>query len=256
MSTLKGITEALKASKSLQQVKKGASAVKAFGKTAYGEAKGAFDVGKEYLKTQKTRFAGTDLGKQLGVIKTGTADRYQKLPDWMKQELRSAAIFAGAEQILPRVMGQKPQASIPESIVRQLGAATVAMPVSAGLRGIGLPPDMASITGQYIGQPLGHQIADTLLPGNQVHPFADPTGAVRISREPESAEIRRPTTADLMGKQEMDAMRTRYNYRLALAEAEGRDRHSFVHHESPVGMAQAANDIAARALREGYSAKY
>ena len=54
----------------------------------------------------------------------------------------------------------------------------------------------------------------------------------------------------------MDAMRTRYNYRLALAEAEGRDRHSFVHHESPVGMAQAANDIAARALREGYSAKY
>ena len=97
MSTLKGITEALKASKSLQQVKKGASAVKAFGKTAYGEAKGAFDVGKEYLKTQKTRFAGTDLGKQLGVIKTGTADRYQKLPDWMKQELRSAAIFAGAE---------------------------------------------------------------------------------------------------------------------------------------------------------------
>ena len=77
-----------------------------------------------------------------------------------------------------------------------------------------------------------------------------PTGATKITAEPESAQVVRPSTTDLSGVQAKEALseKERYEYRLKLAMAEKMP--SPVMHMSPDSTQQSLNSLAQSMMRQ------
>ena len=147
----------------------------------------------------------------------------------VRNYLTNAGIEAGAqvaaEQLLPRVLGQTPQSSLAESIIRQGTSAAVGYPIQKGLGNIGLPGPVSYIGAQLIGQPAGQFAAQSLLPGNQSYP---------IGMDPEPTQAGHAGYGQLMAQQQIDAMaeRERYNNMINLALARNYNPPSFIRHSS------------------------
>jgi len=147
----------------------------------------------------------------------------------VRNYLTNAGIEAGAqvaaEQLLPRALGQTPQSSLAESIIRQGTSAAVGYPIQKGLGNIGLPGPISYIGAQLIGQPAGQFAAQSLLPGNQSYP---------IGMDPEPTQAGHAGYGQLMAQQQIDAMaeRERYNNMINLALARNYNPPSFIRHSS------------------------
>ena len=148
----------------------------------------------------------------------------------VRNYLTNAGIEAGAqvaaEQLLPRALGQTPQSSLAESIIRQGTSAAVGYPIQKGLGNIGLPGPISYIGAQLIGQPAGQFAAQSLLPGNQSYP---------IGMDPEPTQAGHAGYGQLMARQQMEALmaeRERYNNMINLALARNYNPPSFIRHSS------------------------
>lgn len=141
----------------------------------------------------------------------------------------NAAIEGGVgvatEQLLPRALGTKPQATLAESLLRQGVSSAVGSPVATGLQRAKVPQSIANLAGALVGQPTGQAVAQAILPGRQSYP---------LGIDPEPAEAGHPGYAQLMAKQKMDAFveRERYNNMINLAMARNYNPPSFIHHQS------------------------
>ena len=172
---------------------------------------------------------------------------------------RDTLAYTAAEQAVPRLFGAKAP-PIQESLIRQAGGNIVAEGVTGGLtkafpdtgdmvgymkggqqyfRSSGIDPKLARGIGEFAGQAAGTRIADTLLPGKQEHPLissglqaerpghpVSPTGAIPASYEPESAQVQRRDSHDLIYQKQLDAQLDREHYlnRIALANAQNAPR--------------------------------
>jgi len=115
----------------------------------------------------------------------------------------------------------------------------------------GITPGLARGIGEFTGQVAGKQLAQSVLPGNQQYPFLNtpqgieqriehggtlsaerpghpvsPTGAIPASYEPESAQVQRRSSEDLIYQKQLDAQLDREHYlnRIALANAQNAPR--------------------------------
>ena len=115
----------------------------------------------------------------------------------------------------------------------------------------GITPGLARGIGEFTGQVAGKQLAQSILPGNQQYPFLNtpqgieqriehggtlsaerpghpvsPTGAIPASYEPESAQVQRRSSEDLIYQKQLDAQLDREHYlnRIALANAQNAPR--------------------------------
>ena len=148
----------------------------------------------------------------------------------VRDYLTNAGIEAGAqvaaEQLLPRALGQTPQSSLAESIIRQGTSAAVGYPIQKGLGKIGVPGPISYVGAQLIGQPAGQFAAQSLLPGNQSYP---------IGIDPEPTQAGHAGYGQLMARQQMEALmaeRERYNNMINLALARNYNPPSFIRHSS------------------------
>ena len=166
----------------------------------------------------------------------------------VRDYLTNAGIEAGAqvaaEQLLPRALGQTPQSSLAESIIRQGTSAAVGYPIQKGLGKIGVPGPISYVGAQLIGQPAGQFAAQSLLPGNQSYP---------IGMDPEPTQAGHAGYGQLMAQQQMEAMaeRERYNNMINLALARNYSPPSFIHHQSSGTSPQ---DTAMNIVKAGFSA--
>ena len=178
----------------------------------------------------------------------------------IQQVARDTLAYTAAEQVVPRVFGGEAP-PIEESLIRQAGSNIVAEGVTKGLerafpdtgvpigrpdgkgnvvfRPSGIDPKLARGIGEFTGQAAGTRIADALLPGKQEHPLissglqaerpghpVSPTGAIPASYEPESAQIQRRDSHDLIYQKQLEAQLDREHYlnRIALANAQNQPR--------------------------------
>ena len=186
------------------------------------------------------RFAGTELGKQLA-------------SEGAKKFAREAAVGAAleggvgiaAEQLLPRAMGQQPQASLVERVLRQGTAAAVGSPIAAGLGRVGVPGAAAQLAGQLAGQPAGQAVAQAILPGNQQYP---------LGADPEPHQAGHAGYGDLMALQQMEAAREqqRAENQIALAYARNYSAPSFVYHRSSGNVLDTVQNMMKEGSRGGY----
>ena len=195
------------------------------------------------------KMAGTKLGEffaKEGVKQAG------------KRALRDTLLYSAAEQVIPRALGQDAP-DIRDTLVRQASGNILAEGVTAGLKGRsffgerGMKAGTARKIGEVTGQIGGQAFAQAALPGEQTNPFIPTdfgegpktaTGATKITAEPESAQVVRPSTTDLSNVQAKEALseKERYEYRLKLAMAEKMP--SPVMHMSPDSAQQSLNSLA------------
>ena len=200
-----------------------------------------------------------------------------------KRALRDTILYTGLEQGIPRALG-KEAPDIRDTLVRQATGNIIAEGATAGLKKAfpirtGIDPEQMNLfsgkkeggnlfgmpglsagdarkIGEVTGQVGGQAIAQTVLPGQQANPFLpstymeDPTGAIKVPQEPESAQIVRPSTTDLSNVQAKEALseKERYEYRLKLAMAEKMP--SPVMHMSPDSTQQSLNSLAQSMMRQ------
>ena len=196
-----------------------------------------------------TKMAGTKLGQYLvseGAKQAG------------KRALRDTLLYSAAEQVIPRALGQDAP-DLRDTLVRQASGNILAEGVTAGLKGRsffgerGMKAGTARKIGEVTGQIGGQAFAQAALPGEQTNPFIPTdfgegpktaTGATKITAEPESAQVVRPSTTDLSSVQAKEALseKERYEYRLKLAMAEKMP--SPVMHMSPDSAQQSLNSLA------------
>lgn len=187
------------------------------------------------------RFAGSKLGQYL------TSESAKK---FAREAAVGAALEGGvgiaAEQLLPRAMGQQPQASIAESILRQGTAAAIGSPVATGLGRMGIPSVASQFAGQLVGQPLGQAVAQTVLPGHQQYP---------LGIDPEPHQAGHANYGDLMARQQYEAAleQRRANNQIALAYARNANPPSFIQHSSSGMQPQ---DVAVNILKMASGGSY
>ena len=194
-----------------------------------------------------------------------------------KRAVRDTVLYTAAEQVIPRALGADAP-PLRDTLVRQATGNIIAEGATAGLKKAfpirtGIDPEQMNLfsgkkeggnlfgmpglsagdarkIGEVTGQVGGQAIAQTVLPGQQANPFLpstymeDPTGAIKVPQEPESAQIVRPSTTDLSNVQAKEALseKERYEYRLKLAMAEKMP--SPVMHMSPDSAQQSLNSLA------------
>ena len=200
-----------------------------------------------------------------------------------KRAVRDTILYTGLEQGIPRAFGNEAP-DIRDTLVRQATGNIIAEGATAGLKKAfpirtGIDPEQMNLfsgkkeggnlfgmpglsagdarkIGEVTGQVGGQAIAQTVLPGQQANPFLpstymeDPTGAIKVPQEPESAQIVRPSTTDLSNVQAKEALseKERYEYRLKLAMAEKMP--SPVMHMSPDSTQQSLNSLAQSMMRQ------
>lgn len=147
-----------------------------------------------------------------------------------------AAVGIGLEQLLPRALGTTPEATIPESVIRQGVASAVGTPFSMGLQKLGVPGSVSNLAGQIAGQPFGQAAAQAILPGNQAYP---------LGIDPEPAEAGHANYGQLMATQNVEAAqeRLRYERALSLAYARNYKEPSFIQHSTSSDPTQSVRDI-------------
>lgn len=156
-----------------------------------------------------------------------------------------AGAQVAAEQLLPRVLGQQPEASLAESVLRQGTSAAVGVPVQKGMQKLGLPQAVSYVGSQLIAQPTGQFVTQALLPGNQSYPLAI---------DPEPAEAGHANYGQLMAEQQIQAAneKMKYDNMVRLAMARNYNPPSFVRHSSSGSAPQDAVNEMLRMAKTSY----
>lgn len=223
--------------------------------------------------------------QRLGQVATNPA-----VMEGAKRIGRDTVMLVGAEQIVPRMFGGEAP-DIRESLLRQGAGNIIAEGVTGGLNAAfpgkvelkalhtsgpdhkvffhpekvgGIKPTVSRTVGELTGQFTGQAIADAVLPGKQEYPFVNPseqvnnlqpvsaTGAVIVPTEPESAQVERRTTEDLMQQKLLNAQIEQQRYENKIQLAKEQNQPSIVMHEKR-GDARA---IALDALRQSSKVSY
>ena len=238
----------------------------------------AVAAGVAAAKAFGTKMAGTKLCQYLASegVKKGVKEAG-------KRAVRDTVLYTAAEQVIPRALGADAP-PLRDTLVRQATGNIIAEGATAGLKKAfpvraGIDPEQMNLfsgkkeggnlfgmpglsasdarkIGEVTGQIGGQAIAQTVLPGQQANPFLpstymeDPTGAIKVPQEPESAQIVRPSTTDLSNVQAKEALseKERYEYRLMLAQMDKQP--SPVMHMSPDSNMQSLNSLAQSMMRQ------
>ena len=214
----------------------------------------------EFFVRQGIKVGGKAGGKAVKEgIKAATSEGVKQAG---KRALRDTLLYTAAEQAIPRALGQSAP-DIRDTLVRQASGNILAEGVTAGLKGRsffgekGMKAGTARKIGEVTGQIGGQAFAQSVLPGNQPNPFipvdfgegpTTPTGATKVTAEPEYNEVVRPSTTDLSGVQAREALseREKYEYRLKMAQIEKMP--STIMHSSPDSTAQTMFNVAQTVL--------
>jgi hypothetical protein len=142
-----------------------------------------------------------------------------------KTVAKEAAFGAAAQQVVPRLIGQKPAATLPQSLLYAGAHSAVNVPVSGALRAAGLPELAAATTGQILGSAAASQFANRI--------------------EPEVTEAGHPEYADFHAMQQMHAQMEQqsYNNQIALALAKNYSTPTEIIHRNPSAEFQSMQSI-------------
>jgi hypothetical protein len=142
-----------------------------------------------------------------------------------KSVATEAALGAAAQQIVPRMIGQKPATSIPQSILHAGAHSAVNVPVSGALRAAGLPEIAAATTGQILGAAAANQFANRI--------------------DPEPSEAGHSEYADFHAMQQLHAQMEQqsYNNQIALALAKNYHAPTEIIHRNPSSELQSMESI-------------
>ena len=82
----------------------------------------------------------------------------------VRSALGKTAVTAGAEQLLPRALGQQPVRSAMGSIARGGLEAAISTPVEMGLKAAGVNPMIAGLGGSLVAAPLTQMVSQAIAP--------------------------------------------------------------------------------------------
>jgi hypothetical protein len=85
----------------------------------------------------------------------------------VRSALGKTAVTAGAEQLLPRALGQQPVRSVMGSIARGGLEAAISTPVEMGLKAAGVNPMIAGLGGSLVAAPLTQMVSKAITPEPQ-----------------------------------------------------------------------------------------
>ena len=85
----------------------------------------------------------------------------------VRSALGKTAVTAGAEQLLPRALGQQPVRSAMGSIARGGLEAAISTPVEMGLKAAGVNPMIAGLGGSLVAAPLTQMVSQAISPEPQ-----------------------------------------------------------------------------------------
>lgn len=142
-----------------------------------------------------------------------------------KSVATEVALGAATQQIVPRLIGQKPAASIPQSILHAGAHSAVNVPISGALRAAGLPEIAAATTGQILGAAAANQFTNRI--------------------DPEPSEAGNQGYAEFHAMQQMQAQmeQQRYNNEIALALAKNYHAPTEIIHRNPSSELQSMESL-------------
>ena len=142
-----------------------------------------------------------------------------------------AALGVAAQQVVPRIIGQRPAQSIPQSLVHAGIHSAVNVPVSGSLQALGTPSFAASTAGSILGTAAANQFANSI--------------------DPEITPENHPDFHQLYAMQQMQAAseQQRVNDQIRLAYARNYNPPSFMYHHSTKDSASTANEMVRNILR-------
>lgn len=82
----------------------------------------------------------------------------------VRAALSKTAVTAGAEQLLPRALGQQPARSVMRSVARGGLEAAISTPVEMGLKAAGVNPLVAGFGGSLVAAPLTQMVSQAIAP--------------------------------------------------------------------------------------------
>lgn len=132
-----------------------------------------------------------------------------------RQVAMDTAIGTAASQIIPRVIGKSPNATIPQSLLQHGAGALVNAPIAGSLGALGVPGSAAQLAGQIAAAPVSHAVSNII--------------------NPEQSDVPHPNTQHLMQLQQMqaDAEQQHYNNQINLALAKNYNPPSHIYHHNP-----------------------
>jgi hypothetical protein len=133
----------------------------------------------------------------------------------VRSALGKTAATAGAEQLIPRVLGQQPARSVAGSIARGGLEAAVSTPIELGLRTAGVHPALAGLGGALIAAPVTNVISQAIAPEPQ-HSFQTPYNQLAQMQQMQAA-----------------AEQQRYNNEINLALAKNYSAPTQIIHKNP-----------------------
>jgi hypothetical protein len=150
----------------------------------------------------------------------------------MGQSIAAETAFAtAAQQAVPRMLGQRPAQSIPQSLLQTGIQSAVGTPVSGALQAMGAPTLGSNITGNILGAAAANRFAGQI--------------------EPEIVQENNPDFHQLYAMQKINAAaeQQRVNDQIQLAYARNYNPPSFIYHHSSKDSGEVANQLVKNILR-------
>jgi hypothetical protein len=148
-----------------------------------------------------------------------------------KATATEAAFGAAAQQLVPRMVGQRPAQSVPQSLMHAGMHSAVNVPVTGALQAAGVPGFAAATTGSILGAALAGRFA------NQINP--------------EIVQEDHQNFHNLYAMQQLDAANAQNAHDMKLQEIYARNYSppSFMYHHSTKDPASTANEMVRNILR-------
>lgn len=89
-----------------------------------------------------------------------------------KQIALDTTVNAAAQQVLPRLVNQQPQQTIPQSLIHAAIHSGIAAPISSGMEAFGVPASVANLTGQIAATPLSNAVSNIITPEPHQQPYS------------------------------------------------------------------------------------
>lgn len=142
-----------------------------------------------------------------------------------------AVLGTAAQQVVPRVVGQRPSQSVPQSLMQTGIHSAVNVPVSGALKAMGVPNLAASTTGSILGSVAASRFTPKI--------------------DPEIVQEQHPDFHHLYAAQQMEAANAQAAHQMKINEIMARNYNppSFVYHHSTKDPASTANEMVRNILR-------
>lgn len=153
------------------------------------------------------------------------------LKEIAKATAKETAFGAAAQQVVPRLIGQRPAQSVGQSILQTGIHSAVNVPVAGALEAAGLPGLAATTTGTILGAAAANRFA------NQI--------------DPEINQENHANFHQLYAMQQADAANAQNAHNMKIEEIYARNYNppSFMYHHSTKDSATAANEMVRNILR-------